>query len=48
MTIRQATKELKRFNKYRKGADVKVAEPWVINKALDTIVEWVEEELNKK
>ena len=47
MTIRQATRELKRYNKYRKGADVKVAEPWIIGKAIDTIVEWVEGELKK-
>jgi hypothetical protein len=48
MKIKQATKELKRYNKYRKGANVKVSETWIINKALDTVVEWVESELKNK
>jgi len=48
MTIKQATKELKRHNKWRRGADIKVAEPWVIGKAIDTVVEWVENELKNK
>ena len=48
MTIKQATKELKRYNKWRRGADIKVAEPWIIGKALDTVVEWVENELKNK
>lgn len=48
MTIKQATKELKRFNKWRRGAEIKVAEPWVIGKSIDTVVEWVENELKNK
>lgn len=48
MTIRQATKELRRYNKWRRGSDVKVAEPWVIGKAIDTVIEWVENELKNK
>ena len=47
MTIKQATKELKRYNKWRRGANIKMPEPWIIGKALDTIVEWVENELKK-
>lgn len=47
MTIKQATKELKRYNKWRRGANVKVASPWVIGNAIDTVVEWVENELKK-
>ena len=47
MTIKQATKELKRYNKWRRGADIKMPEPWIIGKALDTVVEWVENELKK-
>jgi hypothetical protein len=48
MTIKQATKELKGYNKWRRGADVKVAEPYIIIIAIDTVVEWVESELKNK
>lgn len=48
MTIKQATKELKRYNKWRKGAEIKVAEPWVIGKAIDIVVDCVENELKNK
>jgi hypothetical protein len=47
MTIKQATKELKRYNKWRRGADIEMAEPWIIAKAIGTVVEWVENELKK-
>lgn len=47
MTIKQATKELKRYNKWRRGAEIKVAEPWIIGIAIDTVVEWVEKKFEK-
>lgn len=47
MTIKQATKELKRYNKWRRGAYINVSEPKIIGIAIDTIVEWVEGELKK-
>lgn len=42
MTIKQATKELKRYNKWRRGADIKVSPPKVIGIAIDTVVNYIE------
>lgn len=47
MTIKQAIKELKRYNKWYRGANVKVAAPYIIIIAIDTVVEWVKNKFEK-
>lgn len=48
MIIEEAIEILKTHNEWRRGAEIKVSEPWVIGKAIDTVVEWVESELKNK
>lgn len=48
MKVKQATKELKRFNKWRRGAEITISSPIIIGEAIDTIVEYLENEFKKK
>ena len=38
MTLKQALRILKRFNKWRRGADTKMLEPKKIGLALDVVI----------
>jgi hypothetical protein len=48
MNIKQAVKALKQFNKWRRGADIKISDPKTIGIAIDTILEFVENKLNEE
>lgn len=45
MKIKQATKELKRYNKWRRGArdsTIKMGDPYIIGVAIDTVLKQLE------
>lgn len=47
MNIKQAVKTVKQFNKWRRGAEIKIEDPKTIGIAIDTILEFVENKLKE-
>ena len=45
MTIKQALKTLKTYNKWRRGAEIKIDSPSNIGTAIDVLIEYAEEKM---
>lgn len=47
MKIKTAIEILKKYNQWRRGADIEQEKPWIIGKAIDVVVKYVENVVEK-